>query len=126
MGNALLFSSDPWIATPVGTVAYALFQETSQVIVFVPITVATQYVVATWIFSSKTNTTRTSLWTIEILMFLLLYDLTFPNHFYYTLHSLWAYQDYNPETGTFCKQDSKLEANIGIEYNNNQTTCGEL
>ena len=75
MGNALLFSSDPWITTPMGSVAYDLFQDTSQAIVFIPIIVATQYVVATWIFSSKLNSTRTSLWTIGILVTLLLYIL---------------------------------------------------
>ena len=127
MGNALLFSSDTWITTPVGSVAYALFQDTAQIILFNPIIVATQYVVATWIFSSKSNSTRTSLWTIGILMTLLLYILNFPFNFYHDLHRLWAYKDYNPETGVFCEQDSKFEANnIGLEYNKNQITCGEL
>ena len=42
------------------------------------------------------------------------------------MHRLWAYKDYNPETGAFCEQDSKFEANVGLEYNNNQTTCGDL
>ena len=126
MGNALLISSDPWITTPVGSIAYAIFQDTSQNILFNLIIVATQYVVATWIFSSKSNTTRTSLWTIGILMTSLLYVLAIPRIFYQELHCLWAYKDYNPDTGAFCEQDSKFEANIGLEYNNNQTTCGEL
>ena len=105
MGNALLISSDPWITTPVGSIAYDLFQDTSQNIWFDTIIVATQYVVATWIFSSKSNSTRTSLWTIGIFMTLLLYILNFPAYFYHRLRILWAYKDYNPETGAFCKQE---------------------